>query len=184
MLADLLDARCEDDAFWLLSVLLRTETIITKGMNFAFEAAKYEGKATDSISEFDLEYDLRFENQIAEHNVKKLVEDVVAPRMQIVGARLLNFLTTKFMEVQSVYKRGKVSSLGSQYRRPAIEAHEQNFKNDPVMTCLDLVRECWETLLQVDKQQAEAVYRYWLLLDDELIERLRIHALRKLIEAT
>ena len=118
ILADLLDARCEDDAFWLLSVFLRTETIVTKGMNFAFEATKYEGKVTNSIPEFDLEYDLQFESQIAEHNVKELIEEAFAPRMQIVGARLVHFLTTKFMEVHSFYKRGKVSRLGSQIQAP------------------------------------------------------------------
>ena len=182
ILGDLLDARCEDDAFWLLSIALRTESVITKGINFAFQAAKFEGKATETILEYELQYELRFENQMAEHNVRELFEEVFLPRIGSVGFRFAHFLTLKFLELRSIHNRSKKSELGSQYRRPAIEAHPQNFDNDPVNFLLDLLRDCWEELLKVNRGQAEAIYSLWQLLEDELIERLRIHALTKLVE--
>ncbi len=182
ILSDLLDAGCEEDAFWLLSTALRTESDITKGINFAFQAAKFEGKVTESIPEYALQYELRFENQLANHNVRELFEQVFLPRIGPVGFRLAHFLTLKFLELRSIHNRGKKSELGSQYKRPAIESHSQNFDNDPVNFVLDLLRDCWEELLKVNRGEAEAIYSLWQLLKDEFIERLRIHALTKLVE--
>ena len=119
---------------------------------------------------------------MAEHNVRELFEEVFLLRIGSVGFRFAHFLTLKFLELRSIHNRSKKSELGSQYRRPAIEAHPQNFDNDPVNFLLDLLRDCWEELLKVNRGQAEAIYSLWQLLEDELIERLRIHALTKLVE--
>ena len=183
MLRDLLDAGYEEDAYWLLSIVLRTESVITKGINFAFQAAKIEGKATETIPEYELRYDLRFEHQIAEHTVRELFERVFIPRIGSIGFKFAHFLTVKFLELRSIHSLSKMSQVGSQYYRPAIEAHPQNFGDDPVNFLLDLLRDCWEELLKVNREQAEAICLLWQPLQDKLIERLRIHALTKLVEA-
>lgn len=183
ILGDLLDAGYEDDAFWLLGIALRTHSIVTKSINFAFDAAKFQGKSTESIPEFELRYEIQFENQITETNVMELFKQVFLPRIASAGFRFAHFLTLKFLELRAIDSRGKKSELGSQYNRPAIEAHPQNFDNDPVNFLLDLLRDCWEELLKINREQAEAIYSLWHPLQDKLIERLRIHALTKLVEA-
>ena len=183
ILSDLIDAGYEDDAFWLLSIALRTKSVITTGINFAFQSAKLEGKATEEISEYELQYELRFENHVAEHNVKDLFEQVFIPRVGSVGFKFVHYLTLKFLELRSIHSRGNRRDLGSQYYRAAIEAHPQNFDNDPVNFLLDLLRDSWEELLKVNREQAETIYSFWQPLQDKLIERLRIHALTKLVEA-
>jgi len=100
MFADLLDNKFEDDAFWLLSIALRTETVISKRINFAFQFARSEGQATDSLPEYELQYELRFENQLTEHNLRELFEEMIFPRIAAVGFRLAHFLTLKFMELR------------------------------------------------------------------------------------
>ncbi len=182
ILGDLLDNGYEDDAFWLLGITLRTRTIITKSINFAFQAAIIQGESTESIPEYELHYEQQFENQITELNVRETVNEVFLPRISSIGFRLVDFLTRTFLEIRSIDSRGKRSELGSHFARPAIETHPQNFSNDPVNILLDFLRDCWEELLKVNRAQAETICLLWGPLKDELIERLRVHALRKLVE--
>lgn len=182
IVGDLLDAGFEDDAFWLLAIALRTESRIAKGVNYAFEAARFNEQSTDSIPEYELRYDLKFENQLAEHNVRELFERVFLPRIGSVGFKLTHFLTLKLLEVRSVVSRGEKTQVPTNYVRRAIESHAQNFRKDPVNFMVDLLRDSWEELLRVDRVSAEVIYSSWLPLKDELIERLRIYALAKLVE--
>lgn len=183
MVGDLLDEGYEDDAFWLVGMALSTRSIITRSINYVFEAARIENRSTESTPEYELRYELQFENQITEYNVTELFKEVFLPRIDSIGFRFAHFLTLKFLELRSIDSRGKKSDLGSHFIRPAIESHPQNFGNDPVNFLLDLLRDCWEGLLNVNRAQAEGIYSFWQPLKDELIERLRIHALTKLVEA-
>jgi len=183
MLIDLIDRGYEDDAFWLLGIALRTHSVITKSSNFAYEAAKFEGKSTEAIPEYELQYELKFENQMTEYSVKEIFKEVFFPRTGVIGFRLAHFLTLQFLELRSTDSRGKKSDFGSHFSRPAIEPHPQNYRNDPVNVLLDLLRDHWEALLAADRAQAEGIYWFWQSLKDDLIERLRIHALTKLVEA-
>jgi len=183
MLIDLIDGGYEDDAFWLLGIALRTHSVITKSSNFAYEAAKFEGKSTEAIPEYELQYELQFENQMTEYSVKEIFKEVFFPRPGVIGFRLAHFLTLQFLELRATESRGKKSDFGSHFSRPAIEPHPQNYRDDPVNFLLDLLRDHWEALLAADRAQAEGIYWFWQSLKDDLIERLRIHALTKLVEA-
>jgi hypothetical protein len=180
---NLLDDGYEDDVFWLLGFALCTHSIVTKSINFAYEYARLEGQSTDSIQEYELRYELQFENQTTEYRVKEVFKEVFFPRTAAIGFRLAHFLTLKFLELRATDSRGKTSDVGSHLVRPAIESHPHNYHDDPVNCLLDLLRDHWEALLAVDRAQAESIYWFWQSLNDDLIERLRIHALTKLIEA-
>jgi hypothetical protein len=180
---NLLDNGFEDDVFWLLGVALCTHSNIIKTVNFAYEYARLEGQSTDSIQEYELQYELQFENQITEYNVKELCKEVFLPRTAAIGFRLAHFLTLKFLELRATGSRGKRSNFGSHSSRPAIASNAHNNRDDPANFLLDLLRDHWEALLAVDRAQAESIYWFWQSLKDDLIERLRIHALTKLVEA-
>jgi SIR2-like domain len=182
ILSDLLDGGYEEDSFWLLGIALRTRSVIAKSINFAYQSKKFEGKSTESIPEYELRYELQFETQITEHNVKELLKEVFLPRSAVIGFRFVHFLTMKFLELRAIDSRGKERDLGSHFIRPAIEPHSQNFRDDPVNFLLDVLRDSWEALLKANPAQAEGVYWFWQRLKDELIERLRIHALTKMVE--
>jgi hypothetical protein len=183
ILSDLLDGRYEEDAFWLLGIALRTRSVITKSINYDYEVERLEGKSTESIPEYELRYEQQFETHITKHNVKDLFKEVFLPRSAVIGFRFVHFITMKFLEIRAIDSRGKKSELGSHFCRSAIEPHSQNFHDDPVNFLLDCLRDAWEALLKVNLSQAEAVYWFWQPLKDELIERLRIHALTKIVEA-
>ena len=182
MLSDLLDGGYEDDAFWLLGAAIRADSAVTKSANFEYEFARLQGKSTDSIPEYELRYELQFESQLAEHAVKELFTQVFLPRIGSIGYKFSHFLTLKFLELRATDSLGKKSDLGSHFLRQAIDSHSQNWHNDPVNFVLDLLRDCWEGLLKANGLQAERIYWFWEPLKDGLIERLRIHALTKLIE--
>ena len=183
LLSDLLDGGYEDDAFWLLGIALRTRSVMTKGINFAYEFNKFEGKSTESISEYELRYELQFGTQITEHNVKQLLKEVFLPRSADIGFRFVHFVTLKFLELRAIDSLGKRSKLGSHFFRPAIEPHSENFRADPVNFLLDCLRDSWEALLKANPAQAEGIYWFWQPLKDDLLERLRIYALTKIVEA-
>lgn len=183
IISDLLDGGYEDDAFWLLGIALRTDSTVSKSSNFAYEFARIEGKSTESIPEYELRYELQFENRITEQDVKKLFEDVFLPRIGSIGFRFTHFLTLKFLEIRATDSRGKKHDLGSHFMRSAIDPHSQDLnRNSPVNFLLDLLRDCWDALLKVNRAQAEGIYWFWQPLKDGLIERLRIHALTKIVE--
>lgn len=184
MLSDLLDGGYEDNAFWLLGAAIRTHSTVTKSPNFEHEFARLEGKSTASIPEYELRYELQFESQLAEHTVRELFTQVFLPRIGSIGYKFSHFLTLKFLELRATDSLGKRSDLGSHFLRQAIEPHSQNWHNDPVNFVLDLLRDCCEALLKAHRVQAERIYWFWEPLKDELIERLRIHALTKLIEGS
>ncbi len=183
ILSDLLDEGYEDDAFWLLGIALRTNSIVTKSTNFHYEFARIEGQNTESIPEYELRYELQFENQLTEDTVMELFKEVFLPRIGSIGFRFAHFLTLKFLELRATDSRGKKNDLGSHFMRSAIEPHSQDLnRNSPVNFLLDLLRDCWEALLKANRAQAEDIYWFWQPLKDELIERLRIHALTKIVE--
>jgi len=182
ILLDLLDAQFEDDVFWLLGIALRTKSTITKAANFAYEAARIEGKDTDSTPEYELRFELLFETQITKHSIKEIFKEVFLPRTRAIGFRLAHFLTLKFLELRAIDSRGKTNAFESHSMRRAIESHPHNYGDDPVNFLLDLLRDHWEALLVTDQAQAETIYWFWQSLKDELIERLRLHALTKLVE--
>ena len=179
---DLLDDGYDDDVFWLLGIALRTHSEVTKSINFVYEYARLEGQSTDSIPEYELRYELKFENQMTEYSVNEIFKDVFRPRIGAIGFRLAHFLTLKFLELRATDSRGKKSDFRSHMMRPAIASHAHNNPDDPVNFLLDLLRDHWEALLVTDRAQAESIYWFWQALKDDLIERLRIHALTKLIE--
>jgi hypothetical protein len=179
----LLDEGYVDDVFWLLGFALCTRSEISKGINFAYEYARLEGQNTDSIQEYELRYELQFETQMTEHSVKEIFKEVFLPRTAAIGFRLAHFLTLKFLELRATDSRGKTSDvIRSHWIRPAIASHVHNNRDDPVNFLLDLLRDHWEALLAVDRAQAERIYWFWRALDDDLIERLCIHALTRLVE--
>src|SRR5262249_1628232 len=143
---DLVDARHEDDTFWLLGIALRTKSAITKSANFAYEAARLDGKTTESIPEYELQYELQFENQITEYTVMEIFKEVFLPRPRAIGFSLAHFLTLKFLELRATDSRGKTSAFGSHLIRPTIEPHPHNYRDDPVNFLLDLLRDHWEAL--------------------------------------
>jgi hypothetical protein len=180
----LLDGGYEDDAFWLLGIVLRTDTKVSKRFSFDFESARIEGKSTESIPEYELRYELQFESQLTEDTVKRLFNELFLPRINVIGLKLAHFLTQQFLELRAIDSRNSKHALGTNYIRSAIEPHGQDsFRKDPVNVVLNLLRDCWEALLKSDREQAESVYFYWSWLKDGLIERLRIHALTKMVEA-
>jgi len=182
ILRDLLDGGYEEDAFWLLGMTLRTRSIITKSINFAHEWMRIEGKSTESIPEYELQYELQFDTQITKHNAEELLKKVFLPRSAVIGFRFVHFLTLKFLELRAIDSRSKKSDLGSHFARPGIESHSQNFRDDPINFWLDVLRDSWEALLKANPAQAEKIYWFWQALKDELIERLCIHALTKIVE--
>ena len=179
----LLDERYVDDVFWLLGIALCTRSEISKSINFAYEYARLEGQSTESTPQYELRYELKFDNQMAEYNVNEISKHVFLPRIGAIGLRLAHFLTLKFLELRATDSRGKTSDVRSHWIRPAIASHAHNNRDDPVNFLLDLLRDHWEALLAVDRAQAERIYWFWRALNDDLIERLCIHVLTKLVEA-
>ncbi len=180
---NLLDDGYEDDVFWLLGIALCTHSNVTKSVNFAYEYARLKGESTDSIQEYELRYELQFENQRTEYSVKDIFKEVFLPRTAAIGFRLAHFLTLKFLELRATDSRGKTSNARSHWIRTAIASDAHNNRDDPVNFLLDLLRDHWEALLAVDRAKAESIYWFWQSLNDDLIERLSIHALTKLVEA-
>ena len=182
ILSDLLDAGFVDDAFWLLGIALQTFSDITKGLNFEYEVARLEGGNAEAISQYELRYELRFESQVTEHGVREVFSEIFLPRMSSIGFRFTHFLTLKFLELRAISSRGKSRIVDSHHVRPAIEPYPQNFGEGPVHFLLDLLRDCWEALLAVNRDHAERIYWLWEPVEDQLIQRLRIHALTKIVE--
>ena len=102
--------------------------------------------------------------------------------MGSIGFRCAHFLTLKFLELRAISSRGDDRNVDSHHVRVAIESNPQNFVEGPVHFLLDLLRDCWEALLAVNRDQAERIYWFWEPIEDQLIQRLRIHALRKIVE--
>jgi hypothetical protein len=182
ILSDLLDAGVVDDAFWLLGIALQTVSDVTKTLNFEYEMERLNGRNAEGISQYEMRYELRFESQIAEHGVREVFSEIFLPRMSAIGFRFTHFLTLKFLELRAISSRGKTRNMDSHRARPAIAPHPQNFGEDPVHFLLDLLRDCWEALLAVNRDQAERIYWFWEPVEDQLVQRLRIHALTKIVE--
>ena len=181
MLSDLLDSGFVDDAFWLLGIALQTFSDVTKSLNFEYEVARLEGRNAEGIFQYELRYESRFESQSTEHGVREIFSEIF-PRMSTIGFRLAHFLTLKFLELRAISSRGETRNVDSHNIRPAIEAHAQNFGENPVNFLLDLLRDCWEALLALNRDEAERIYWFWEPFEDQLIQRLRVHALRKFVE--
>ena len=183
MLHNLLDSDYEEDAIWLFGVLIRVNTIITKTPNFHFEFSKSKGEETTDILEYELRYELTFADQLLDYVNREYFKNIFIPRINKIGLKLANFLTQKFIEARTIESRGGKELVRSDYMRSAIEPHEQDsIHNDPINFLLNLLRDCWEELLKVNRAQAEQVFKHWESVNDGLIERLRIHALTKLVE--
>src|SRR5258708_7634464 len=114
LLLSLLDNGFDDDAFWLFTSVFRTNSIIKKGPNLHYKYARIESKDTKGLNEFDLGYELTFENQMAEHTARELFNKVFVPRLGTIGTVLSRCLTTKFLELRAAAARGERSILPSQ----------------------------------------------------------------------
>jgi hypothetical protein len=150
----LLDEGYVDDVFWLLGIALCTRSEISKSISFAYEYARLEGQSTESTPQYELRYELKFDNQMAEYNVNEISKHVFLPRIGAIGFRLAHFLTLKFLELRATDSRGKTSDVRSHQVRPAIASHAHNNRDDPVNFLLDLLRDHWEALLAVDRAKA------------------------------
>ncbi|MEW6669033.1 MAG: SIR2 family protein [Thermodesulfobacteriota bacterium] len=182
ILGRLLDGGYEDYGIWLFTRLLQTQSIVTRRSNLFREYERRKGKDVSHVPEFELHFELRFTDQVSDHVSKEIFDKVFRPRIKSVGVKLVYALTQTLMELRAFEQPGV--SLRSHHTRAAIEPHDQDqYRITPVDSVLNLVRDSWEALLSVDKPSAEAAYSAWGPISDDLIERLRIHALRKLLEA-
>ncbi len=184
MLSTLIDVGYNEDACALFAALLRTYSAITKSRSLEYEYAKSQGRETGSIEEYELHYDLHFESDLAEHVAKEVFSRVLSPRIGAFGLKLAYCLTGRLLELRAIGSLGQRHQLSTEHLRSAIEPHEQDsFRHDPINVVLDLLRDCWDALLRVNRAQAEDVYWSWLPLKDGLFERLCLYAFRRMIEA-
>jgi hypothetical protein len=183
LLCALIDGGYDDDAFALFCAMLRTRSSITKSPNFEYEYAKSEGREADVREEYRLLCDLQFESELAQHTARELFTSVFIPRIRTSGLKLAYVLTGRLLELRALASRGQRQRMSTEYVRSAIEPHAQDsHRDDPVNFVLDLLRDCWDSLLMENRAQAEDVYRAWRPLDDGLIERLRLYALTRMVE--
>jgi len=175
---------CLDDALWLLGLQLRVHSAVTVKANSQYEYARLEGQDTTNIPQQVLRFELRYEDQLADHRFKNIVRKELLPRIKEIGMPAMYWLTSKYLELRSIEARGKGRPLPAEFVRSAIEDHEQDrYRHDPVNTLLVAQRDLWERLLIDAPEIAAQVCTYWATISDPMIERLRIHALRLTVEA-
>jgi hypothetical protein len=181
ILEQLLDNGYPSYAIWLFTQQLRTQNLIRIAPSFSWAFSNLEGKNADGTSELEVQFDFRFVDQLSEHRSRELFDKVLRPRISAVGSRLVHALTQVFLEIRAF------DQLGRQYSstdgRSAIEQHQQDrYRNGPTHNVLNLLRDAWEALLSADRGSAESAHCGWEHIDDGLIQRLRIHAMRRLLE--
>ena len=179
----LLDEGHEDDALWLIEHLLRVRTNVVRKTNFQFEYLKLRGEETSGVSEYVLSYDLRFMDEMANFGIRQIYDKILKVRIERLGAKFLHRITWLFIEARATAARGAKSNLSTDYIRSAIEIHAQDtYRNDPINTILNILRDCWEELAAINPKVATGIYEGWSAQEDELLLRLSIHALRFLVE--
>jgi hypothetical protein len=172
-----------DDALWLLGLSLRVQCSVTAQESFEFEYARLEGRTTVDMAEKVLRFNMHFDDQLASHRFGHVVQKVLRPRIGEIGVQTLHWFTGKLLEIRATEARGLEKVLSTDFVRSAIEDHEQDrHRHDPINTIVVAIRDLWEALYIASPSGAEQVCQYWQTLTDPMIERLRIHALRKMIE--
>lgn len=176
---------CIDDALWILGLVLRVQSSVLVQRSFEYEYARVEGRPTEGISSMYLRFDLRFADQLANHHLKKVVKKTLVPNVSIVGTRALHWLTSRLLDIRATENRGSPRNVGADFVRSAIETHEQDkYRDDPVNSLIVAIRDIWEALHDVQANDAREVCEYWRSIQDPIVERLRIHGLRKMVEAS
>ena len=111
-------------------------------------------------------------------NIKK----IFLPEIKTIGSPLLSAFTNEFLYIRISLKRlgqDKYSYL----RRKAIEQHDQDiYRHDMYNFFIDTIRDLWEALLEEEPAQAIKIYHYWSELDDEIFNRMALHAARLILE--
>lgn len=183
ILIQLLDNEHEDYAIWLFTTLLRTKNDITKQPSFEREYARLSGGDVSDIPEFNLRFELHLLEQFSDRQSKQLFEDVFRPRILSVGVKLIHALMQSLLETRAF---GTLrDSLRSDWERSAIEEHPQDqYKHGPMHLVLDMLRDSWEALLAADRATAKAVCSTWQHINDGIVRRLHIHAVRLLLETS
>lgn len=181
LLERLLDEGQRDYAIWLYTQLLRTSNDVRVFPSFHREYLKLSGKDVTNIPESDLRFEFRFIDQLSDHESRVLFDSLLRPRISQIGSKLISALTHVLLQVRT-FERPGVQHPSNDWRS-AIEPHPQDrHRNDPIDSVLNLLRDSWEALLAVDPDSAKLAYNSWESIDDGLIERLRIHAMRRLLE--
>jgi hypothetical protein len=181
LLARLFDEGYVEYGIWLFTRCFDTRSTVTTGPSFAKQYANLEGQDTSALPETELRYDLGFVDQLSDHRAKELFAKVLRSRVTSIGGPLIHALTLKLVEISS-FERLE-GDLESHHKRSAIEPNDQDrYRHSPQDAVLDLLRDCWEALLVVDRRAAGKVAEGWKSITHGLVERLAIHATRRLLE--
>jgi len=170
-----------DDAVWLFVATNHTNPDIRTAHNFSYLMTKETGEETKGISPLKLE--MGFNSQDSRvHRSRRYVDDIFLPQIKTVGSSLLSALTNEFFSIRKSLNRAG----GSKYtylRRKTIEHHSQNLHSNNMHNFfIDALRDLWEALLIEETAQAIKIYYYWSEIDDEIFNRLSLHAARLILE--
>jgi SIR2-like domain len=184
LLDALLKAKCVDKAIWLFTSILRTKTDIRRQRNLEFDWLKQQGKDTAGYPEFKLEFDTQFGYEHIDHVAQQYIDSLFKPRIAELGYQLLQALTVEFLKVQGVLERCGVKPRYGNFYRAAIELPVANIRTgEPPNFLIDILRDLWEEALNSDRASAEAIYHLWLGYHDVYLQKLAIHAARKMVES-
>ncbi len=179
-----LSAKRLTDVTWILDLTLRPVTRFYTIPNDDFLNFSELADADEVSHTPRLRTEVAFDDQSVDYRVRSIFTDSLIPNIQACGPAVMGLLTRKLHEVRAVRARTSSESFGSSFERAAIEEHSQDeYRNSPENLLVDLLRDSWEALLVVDVPTAIEVLEQWNGNPDNLIQRLVIHATRRLVEA-
>ena len=170
-----------DDAVWLFIATNRTTPDIRAAHNFSYLMAKETGGETKGI--YPLKLEMEFNSQdLRVHHSREYINKIFLPEIKTIGSSLLSALTNELFFIRMSLKR----MGGGKYlyfRRKAIEQHAQDIhRYDMYNFFIDAIRDLWEVLLREAPDQAIKIYHCWTEIDDEVFNRMALHAARLILE--
>jgi len=177
----LIDNNFIDDAVWLFTNMIHTNPDLKATHNYYYTMAKEAGKDTKGINPFRLEMEINSQD-LRSYRANEIVNKIFIPKITSTGYTLLISLTSELLHIRSSLKRmgkGRYSYI----ERRAIEQYDKKIvKASMDGFLLDAIRNVWESLLDVTPNQAIKVCQLWSEINDELIKRLTLHAMRMILE--
>ncbi|MBW2738063.1 MAG: SIR2 family protein [Deltaproteobacteria bacterium] len=170
-----------DDAVWLFIATNRTNLDIRTAHNYSYLMAKETGGETKGI--YPLELEMEFNSQDSRvHRSQEYIKKIFLPEIKTIGSSLLSALTNELFYIRMSLKRmggGKYSYLRCKtIEHCAKGIHRSSIDNFFIVAMRDL----WEALLREAPDQAIKIYHSWSEIDDEIFNRMALHAARLILE--
>lgn len=181
MLRQLIQKGFIDDAIFLFMSINITDPIIKTASSLRYLLKKETGEDISGMEPLELDFNFDFMESSSFHS-RKYIKDIFMSNITEIGYQLITAITYQFLDLRRALKRGG-GGQRTYMRRHAIENHKQDEHQHGVFHFfINALRDIWESLLEVEPEKAIKILHHWREIDDEIFNRLCLHAARRILE--